>query len=316
MPSISSRPCARLERVVVGRDEPRAGQQHRAGRNRVVAHDPGCELAGERFIRAVEVSPQKSSRPSSARIRIRIGNAASQSSGTARTGPMRTRRRRSWPGGYRAGSRLRCRARDVVADRDRDRLSVFSEHEAELGLRHHPARVAAQPDRAVRADRAPHVGVLHEELGAVGLVDEGVDVARVGLRLLQPRVAAALVRDAGAPDLRCMNRCEQVLRGERLGVPSPRSAASGSSWSSTSPRLAVPARDARPALGLHASEADQYVARPPEMSKHAPVEKLISCLRASRSGRRLRAARRRALAGCAPSCSRCAPVRSGRGSVC
>ena len=42
--------------------------------------------------------------------------------------------------------------------------------------------------------------------------------------------------------------------------------------------LAVEAADARAAVGVDADEAPQYVARPPEMSKHAPVEKLISSL--------------------------------------
>ena len=42
--------------------------------------------------------------------------------------------------------------------------------------------------------------------------------------------------------------------------------------------LAVEAADARAAVGVDADEALQYVARPPEMSKHAPVEKLISSL--------------------------------------
>ncbi len=85
---------------------------------------------------------------------------------------------------------------------------------AELGLRHHPARVAAHADRAARADRAAHLRVLQEELRPVGVVDERVDVARLGLRLLEPRVAAALVRDAGAPDLRRVDRREQRQLGE------------------------------------------------------------------------------------------------------
>src|SRR5437868_10703479 len=36
----------RLERVVVRRDEPRAGQQHRARGDGIVAYDPGGKLAG------------------------------------------------------------------------------------------------------------------------------------------------------------------------------------------------------------------------------------------------------------------------------
>jgi len=42
--------------------------------------------------------------------------------------------------------------------------------------------------------------------------------------------------------------------------------------------LAVDEADARAAVGVDADEPPQYVARPPEMSKHAPVEKLISSL--------------------------------------
>ena len=58
-------------------------------------------------------------------------------------------------------------------------------------------------------------GVLQEELGPVGVVDEGVDVARIGLRLVEPRVAAALVRHAGAPDLGRLDRRQQLERRER-----------------------------------------------------------------------------------------------------
>ena len=55
--------------------------------------------------------------------------------------------------------------------------------------------------RPVRADGAAAGRVLQEELGPLGVVDEAVGVARLGLALLEPRVAAPLVGDAGAPDL-------------------------------------------------------------------------------------------------------------------
>ena len=47
---------------------------------------------------------------------------------------------------------------------------------ADLGLGHVPGRVAADPDRLAGADGAPRPGVLEEELGPVGVVDEVVDV--------------------------------------------------------------------------------------------------------------------------------------------
>src|SRR5262249_27108977 len=130
----------------------------------------------------------------------------------------------------------------------------------------------------VGADRAVHVRVLHEELRPLGVVDERVDVARVRPRLLEPRVAAALVRHAGAPDLRCVNRRQQrelptlddlaatCDRGEQVVVVEHVDG------------VAVPAADTRAAFELDADEAVQYTARPPEMSKHAPVENVISSL--------------------------------------
>ena len=112
-----------------------------------------------------------------------------------------------------------------------------------------------------------HARVLQEELGPVGVVDERVDVAGVGLRLLEPRVAAALVRDAGAPDLRRVDRREQAECGERLArVPTPAQRRERIVVVEDFDDVAVAPADARAALGLDADEADQYVARPPEMS--------------------------------------------------
>ena len=62
---------------------------------------------------------------------------------------------------------------------------------------------------------------------------------------------------------------------------------------------------------LRAQRADQYVARPPEMSKHAPVENDISSLASQQISAATSSARRRARAESAPSCTRCAPPRSG-----
>ena len=73
------------------------------------------------------------------------------------------------------------------------------EDDADLGLRHVPRRVRADRNRLVRADGAATLRVLEEELGPIGVVDEGVDIAA---GLLDPCVAAALVGHTRAPHLR------------------------------------------------------------------------------------------------------------------
>ena len=210
MPSISiSTTWPGLERVLVGRDDarcPSAGPSP-AG--------PGCRARpsstssrGVRFICAVDVSPANSSAPS------RVGDP--QPDRERRVPVVRHGERR--PDRAGAGEDLGLRdvervraldvaARDVVADRHRDRLA-----RPRRARRRARAPAPSSSSRCAPGstppgpDRAPHRGVLQEELGPVGVVDEGVDVARVGLRLLEPRVAAALVRDAGAPDLGRVDR--------------------------------------------------------------------------------------------------------------
>ena len=113
---------------------------------------------------------------------------------------------------------------------------------------------------------------------SVGVVDEGVDVTRLGLRLLEPRVTAALVRDTGAPDLRRVNRRQQAQLCKRLPpdhLPHP---------AQRRKRIVVveqlddvvvgAAADARTAFRVDTDEAPHDVTRPPELSKQAPVEKV------------------------------------------
>ena len=172
------------------------------------AHPRGRRLAGEEL----------AARP---RRGCACGSRAAPPSRRARAPPgrARTRRRRSSPAGGRAGSSPSIVARrDVVADRQPGDRAALAEHEADLGLGDVPAGVGADADRLARPDRAPAAGVLQEELGSVGVVDEAVDV--LDRALLDPGVAAALVRDAGAPDLGRLDRREQRRTGgqlERLG---------------------------------------------------------------------------------------------------
>ena len=65
---------------------------------------------------------------------------------------------------------------DVVADRDADDLAAGPDDEADLRLRDVPGRVRADADRLAGTDRAAAAGVLEEELGPLGVVDERVHV--------------------------------------------------------------------------------------------------------------------------------------------
>src|SRR5262249_26171583 len=103
--------------------------------------------------------------------------------------------------------------RDVVADRVPVDFAVVAKHERDLRLGNVPARVAADADRPARADRAPTQGVLEEQLGSLRVVDEAVDVDPA---LLDACVAAPLVGDAGAPDLRRLDGHEQLVRLRQL----------------------------------------------------------------------------------------------------
>src|SRR6266851_4482089 len=90
-----------------------------------------------------------------------------------------------------------------------------------------------------------------------------------GTILLEPRVAAALVRHAGAPDLRRLDRRKQRELVERDGRRDRSLAADRRERVvviEEVDRLAVHTPDTGDAVELGADEADQYVARPPEMS--------------------------------------------------
>jgi hypothetical protein len=113
------------------------------------------------------------------------------------------------------------------------------------------------------------VRVLHEELGPLRLVDERIHVARVGLRLLEPCVPAPLVRDSGAPDLRRVDRGEQVQVCKRLARDNLARTAKRRERIVVIEHLdgvAVQAPDADAAVCVDPDEAFQYVARPPLMS--------------------------------------------------
>jgi hypothetical protein len=63
---------------------------------------------------------------------------------------------------------------------------------------------------------------LEEELGPLGLVDTGVEVATAGrLRLVDARVAAPVVRDAGRPHLLAFHGRQEIVV---VGTPDRRSA--------------------------------------------------------------------------------------------
>ena len=79
---------ARQQGEVVGRHEPGAREQHATRRDGVVADEPATRSVNVRFIRAVDVSPAKSSVPSASRIVSEISSGASQSSGTYTAGPI------------------------------------------------------------------------------------------------------------------------------------------------------------------------------------------------------------------------------------
>src|SRR5581483_8488680 len=101
---------------------------------------------------------------------------------------------------------------DVVADRHPDRRAGLAEDERDLRLGDVPTRVGAHPDRLAGADRAAAAGVLEEELWARSVVDERVHV--LDGALLDPGVAAALVGDAGTPDLGGLDRDRELERVE------------------------------------------------------------------------------------------------------
>src|SRR5207248_7589945 len=128
------------------------------------------------------------------------------------------------------------------------------------------------PDRRTGPDRSPSTRVLQEDLRPLGVVDEVVDVLDV--RLIDARLPAALVRDPRRPDLRRVERREQGLIDDDVGAAGARPAAL-----ERGERDVVDVLDARhghPTRSrLAVADPDelrhQYTARPPEMSKHAPV---------------------------------------------
>jgi len=120
----------------------------------------------------------------------------------------------------------------------------------------------------------------YEEIGPLGLVKSDRRAGRPSFRLLEPGVAAALV-------VTPRTRSGSVI-GASSGSPAKRNCAT------TRPSRAMrqAGRRVEQLDGVAVDEADarrrgrgstrpnrtQYVARPPEMSSHAPVEKLISSL--------------------------------------
>ena len=99
------------------------------------------------------------------------------------------------------------------------------------------------PDRLAGPDRAPAARVLEEELRPLGVVDQRVDV--LDGALLDPRVARALVRHAGAPDLGRLERKQELVRvGEREPVGVERRDAARRSRVTTTPLVDDAALDA------------------------------------------------------------------------
>ena len=87
-----------------------------------------------------------------------------------------------------------------------------------LGLRDVQGESTRTPTGSSVADDPPRRG-LEKDLRALGQIDPLVDVALGGL--LDPSVAAPLVRHTGGPDLLRLNRCEQgttEVGGRRGGL--------------------------------------------------------------------------------------------------
>jgi hypothetical protein len=210
---------ARLEREVVGRDEPRACEQHAAGRHRVVADQPLDQVRE----RAAHLRGGGLAREQLAPVAVDDPHANHQ-----RDLPVVGDEDRR-PDRARACERLRLRdvervlaldraGGDVVADRQAGEGSCWTEDDAHLGLGDVPGRVSADADRLARTDRPATAGVLHEQLGTSGVVNHRVHV--LDGALLDPRVAATRVGDAGAPDLGRLDRDRQAVSVElfrRLG---------------------------------------------------------------------------------------------------
>ena len=280
MPSISiATAWPGRERVVVGRHEPGPRQQHGSLRDRVVAQDPAGELARRALHRAVDVSPAKCSSPSASAIRRRIERRVPVVGHGERRPDRAARRRRSSPAGCRAGSRPRCRG-----SRRRCRSSPRRARRPRWA-RPAPARAPSSSSRCGRGSSRParRCGASPRPSGrarAVGVVDERVDVARFGLRLLEPpsrlRSYVTPAHQISGASIGASSSAGESVRS----TPRRRraSAASGSSWSSSSTASSPIAADAWAAVGSARTKRAQYVARPPEMSKQAPVEKLISSL--------------------------------------
>ena len=90
-----------------------------------------------------------------------------------------------------------------------------AEHDDDLGFGHVPARVGADADRLSWPDRAPAGGILEEQLGPLGAVDERVQVLRRAL--LHAGVEASLVGHARAPDLGRLDGPREVVVDELVG---------------------------------------------------------------------------------------------------
>ena len=186
--------------VKSGGTRPGPGEQDAAGGTGLARRATTTSSGNVRRMRAVDVSPAKSSRRRRPAMRNWISNGASQSSGRSTPGRARTRRRRSSPGGRYSGF-----APSILARRRRWRscaraASRIAEDERELRLGDVPARVAADADRLARADGRRPPASLRKSSGRSALVDERIEFGLVAL--LHPRVAAALVRDTRAPDFR------------------------------------------------------------------------------------------------------------------
>ena len=167
-------------------------------------------------MRAVDVSPANSS------VAVRARRCAAGSRTRLRRRPRRappgrarTRPRTASPAAGRAGSRPRSRARTRRCRSCSPAIvAVLAEHEPDLRLGDVPGRVGADADRSSRADRAPAGRVLQEQLRPLRVVDERVDV--LDGALVDARVAAPLVRDAGAPHLGRLDRHQQLVRRGQL----------------------------------------------------------------------------------------------------
>src|SRR5581483_7729702 len=100
----------------------------------------------------------------------------------------------------------------VVGDGVAEDFSAWADEQGKLGFRHRPFGIASNRNLTARADHPVRSG-FEEELRTFRPIDAVVEIAATGgLRFFHARVAAAMVSDAGGPDLLADDRGQEVRR--------------------------------------------------------------------------------------------------------